>query len=176
MPIGASPLIPNASAEDAEVRGLREQERFAVFAIAVVLIDAAGLGNRCDGTGCLVCLGDLDIARRNRDAVVVRNGRAAGLACGHDHAGKRSGLRQRVVGDGRGIGVELAVVVVERVALEVHIPALAEFMAKANILEIGVDLIGVVAVIEPACWIGIVRQKKFNSRTGVWLTYVGRGR
>ena len=40
--VGVCPLIPEAGAEDAELRGLADGESFAIFAIAVVLVDGAG--------------------------------------------------------------------------------------------------------------------------------------
>src|ERR1035441_7862380 len=61
--IGPRPLIPHATAEDTEARGLRQYRRLAIFAIAVVLVDSAG-------DRCYSLLDDLNIARSDGNSVV----------------------------------------------------------------------------------------------------------
>ena len=167
MAVGICPLIPHAAAEDAEVRGLGHDCRFAIFAVAVVLVDGAGKSGDA-------LLDDLHIAGRNGQAVVVS------LAADHNGAGDERGVgcrgRRRDLGHGGGVRVEFAVVVVVGVRLHLQVPVLAEFGFQAHIFKVGGNLVLVVLLIEPTSRVGVVGEQEFQACAGKRQKPVGRNR
>jgi len=157
--------------KSARARGL------TIFAVAVVLVYGAGLGiGRQAGSLADLAFGNY-IAGRYRGAVIVSDG--AGAGTGNDGSrdqgwiGDGGGLGHFC--DGRGVGVELAVVVVIGVALHVEIPAVGKLSLDADILEVGGHLIVVVLIVKPVGGVAVVDHHEVVAVASVGLNSVGRG-